>query len=71
MTLLDYGAGNVRSLRNAIHLLGYEINDVSHVYAFCFLVMYGEFQCYYRVIELNIIDYRIWVYTCPSVYQML
>ncbi|XP_057547855.1 imidazole glycerol phosphate synthase hisHF, chloroplastic [Amaranthus tricolor] len=28
VTLLDYGAGNVRSLRNAIHLLGYEINDV-------------------------------------------
>ncbi|CAO2822186.1 unnamed protein product [Amaranthus hypochondriacus] len=28
VTLLDYGAGNVRSLRNAIRLLGYEINDV-------------------------------------------
>ncbi|CAI7771458.1 unnamed protein product [Closterium sp. NIES-53] len=29
VTLLDYGAGNVRSVRNAIRLLGYEINDVS------------------------------------------
>ncbi|CAO2814973.1 unnamed protein product [Amaranthus hypochondriacus] len=28
VTLLDYGAGNVRSLRNAIRLLGFEINDV-------------------------------------------
>ncbi|EOY31001.1 His hf isoform 5, partial [Theobroma cacao] len=26
--LLDYGAGNVRSLRNAIHYLGFEIEDV-------------------------------------------
>ncbi|XP_007013379.2 PREDICTED: imidazole glycerol phosphate synthase hisHF, chloroplastic isoform X3 [Theobroma cacao] len=26
--LLDYGAGNVRSLRNAIHHLGFEIEDV-------------------------------------------
>lgn len=29
VTLLDYGAGNVRSVRNAIRLLGYEINDVN------------------------------------------
>ncbi|CAI5963899.1 unnamed protein product [Closterium sp. NIES-65] len=29
VTLLDYGAGNVRSVRNAIRLLGYEINEVS------------------------------------------
>ncbi|XWS40765.1 hypothetical protein CRYUN_Cryun17cG0023600 [Craigia yunnanensis] len=28
VTLLDYGAGNVRSLRNAIHHLGLEIEDV-------------------------------------------
>lgn len=28
VTLLDYGAGNVRSIRNAIHLLGYKINEV-------------------------------------------
>lgn len=28
VTLLDYGAGNVRSIRNAIHLLGYRIHDV-------------------------------------------
>ncbi|OMO89892.1 Histidine biosynthesis, HisF [Corchorus olitorius] len=28
VTLLDYGAGNVRSVRNAIHHLGYEIEDV-------------------------------------------
>ena len=27
--LLDYGAGNVRSLRNAIKKLGYEIEDIS------------------------------------------
>ncbi|KAB2002575.1 hypothetical protein ERO13_D11G071500v2 [Gossypium hirsutum] len=28
VTLLDYGAGNVRSVRNAIRYLGYEIEDV-------------------------------------------
>ncbi|RRT78594.1 hypothetical protein B296_00024059 [Ensete ventricosum] len=29
VTLLDYGAGNVRSLRNAIRYLGFDIKDVS------------------------------------------
>lgn len=29
VTLLDYGAGNVRSIRNAIFRLGYEIDDVN------------------------------------------
>lgn len=29
VSLLDYGAGNVRSLRNAIRELGYEIDDIS------------------------------------------
>ena len=29
VSLLDYGAGNVRSLRNAIRALGYEIVDIS------------------------------------------
>jgi hypothetical protein len=29
VTLLDYGAGNVRSVRNAIKSLGYSIKDVS------------------------------------------
>ena len=28
IALLDYGAGNVRSVRNAIRKLGYEIVDV-------------------------------------------
>jgi Glutamine amidotransferase len=28
ISLLDYGAGNVRSLRNAITRLGYEVRDV-------------------------------------------
>lgn len=28
VTILDYGAGNVRSLRNAIKKLGYEIKEV-------------------------------------------
>lgn len=28
VTLLDYGAGNVRSVRNAIRYLGFEIKDV-------------------------------------------
>lgn len=28
VTLLDYGAGNVRSVRNAIKLLGYKVRDV-------------------------------------------
>lgn len=29
VTLLDYGAGNVRSVRNAIHLLGFKTRDVT------------------------------------------
>jgi glutamine amidotransferase/cyclase len=29
ITLLDYGAGNVRSVRNAIRKLGYEVKDVA------------------------------------------
>ncbi|KAJ7523362.1 hypothetical protein O6H91_18G048600 [Diphasiastrum complanatum] len=29
VTLLDYGAGNVRSVRNAIHLMGFQIKDVN------------------------------------------
>jgi len=29
ISLLDYGAGNVRSLRNAIHKLGYRLTDIS------------------------------------------
>ena len=29
VSLLDYGAGNVRSLRNAIRALGYEIDDIT------------------------------------------
>ena len=29
VTLLDYGAGNVRSVRNAIRRLGFEVRDVS------------------------------------------
>jgi len=29
ITLLDYGAGNVRSVRNAIRKLGYTVKDVS------------------------------------------
>ena len=29
ITLLDYGAGNVRSVRNAIRKLGYEVKDVT------------------------------------------
>ncbi len=28
VSLLDYGAGNVRSIRNAIISLGYEIRDI-------------------------------------------
>lgn len=29
VSLLDYGAGNIRSLRNAIRSLGYEISDIA------------------------------------------
>ena len=29
VTLLDYGAGNVRSVRNALHALGYSVNEVT------------------------------------------
>ena len=28
VTLLDYGAGNVRSVRNAIRKLGHEVEDI-------------------------------------------
>ena len=28
ISLLDYGAGNVRSLRNAIHALGFELTQI-------------------------------------------
>jgi imidazole glycerol-phosphate synthase len=31
VTLLDYGAGNVRSVRNAIKKLGFTIKDVSRL----------------------------------------
>ena len=31
VSLLDYGAGNVRSVRNAIHALGYDIVDIQTV----------------------------------------
>lgn len=30
VSLLDYGAGNIRSLRNAIRTLGYEITDITN-----------------------------------------
>ncbi|MGQ9831469.1 MAG: imidazole glycerol phosphate synthase subunit HisF [Thermochromatium sp.] len=30
ISLLDYGAGNVRSLRNAIHALGFELTEIVH-----------------------------------------
>ncbi|XP_042419170.1 imidazole glycerol phosphate synthase hisHF, chloroplastic-like isoform X2 [Zingiber officinale] len=30
VTLLDYGAGNVRSVRNAIHYLGFSVKDVQN-----------------------------------------
>jgi hypothetical protein len=33
--LLDYGAGNVRSVRNAIKKLGYTIKDVSGICSSC------------------------------------
>jgi hypothetical protein len=35
VTLLDYGAGNVRSVRNAIKKLGYTIKDVSSCCVMC------------------------------------
>ena len=38
VTLLDYGAGNVRSVRNAIRFLGFDIKDVSFFFFFSFLV---------------------------------
>ena len=34
VTLLDYGAGNVRSVRNAIRFLGFDIKDVSFFFFF-------------------------------------
>lgn len=38
VTLLDYGAGNVRSVRNAIRYLGFHIKDVR--FCFCLLVSF-------------------------------
>lgn len=35
VTLLDYGAGNVRSVRNAIRFLGFDIKDVSSLFETC------------------------------------
>ena len=29
VSLLDYGAGNIRSIRNAIRSLGYQITDIN------------------------------------------
>lgn len=31
VTLLDYGAGNVRSVRNAVKQLGYTLKEVCHL----------------------------------------
>ena len=38
--LLDYGAGNVRSVRNAIRHLGFDIKDVSyfHIFLIIFII---------------------------------
>lgn len=36
VTLLDYGAGNVRSVRNAIRRLGFDVKDVIFLDIFCF-----------------------------------
>lgn len=33
VTLLDYGAGNVRSIRNALRHLGFSIKDVSFLFS--------------------------------------
>jgi hypothetical protein len=40
VTLLDYGAGNVRSVRNAIKFLGFEIKDVSFLVHFLVFVWF-------------------------------
>lgn len=39
VTLLDYGAGNVRSVRNAIRYLGFDIKDVR----FSFHILFSAF----------------------------
>ena len=38
VTLLDYGAGNVRSVRNAIRHLGFDIKDV------CYFLIFLKFR---------------------------
>jgi hypothetical protein len=45
--LLDYGAGNVRSVRNAIKKLGYTIKDVSFICSSCSLLgfFWGQLAC--------------------------
>ena len=40
VTLLDYGAGNVRSVRNAIRFLGFDIKDVSFFFFFFLFCFY-------------------------------
>ena len=38
VTLLDYGAGNVRSVRNAVRQLGYTLREASLSAANCMLM---------------------------------
>lgn len=48
VTLLDYGAGNVRSIRNAIHLLGFKIREVIlfvRCVASCGIAWYIYWKC--------------------------
>lgn len=44
VTLLDYGAGNIRSVRNAIKALGYTIKDVRPMHALH--IMLAFMQCH-------------------------
>ena len=42
VTLLDYGAGNVRSVRNAIRYLGFDIKDVIFFTLFFLIIEFTE-----------------------------
>lgn len=54
VTLLDYGAGNVRSVRNAIRHLGFGIKDVSFLFLFLRL-------CHYLIFFFLLWSYIIFI----------
>lgn len=59
VTLLDYGAGNVRSVRNAIRHLGFGIKDVSFLFFFKALSLFDFFFLLWSYIIFISLEYKI------------